>query len=197
MKHYGTITKINGAEVEPVDVIVGGSPCQDLSVAGKRAGLGGARSGLFMEQIRIIKEMREHDEASGRADRDVRPRYCVWENVPGALSSNNGEDFRIVLEEFCRIKAPGVTIPRPDRGGWNAAGCIVGDDYSVAWRIMDAQFWGVPQRRRRIALVADFAGQSAPEILFKRPCGTRRFEQSGASGQAASEDSAGSPDGSG
>ena len=117
MLHKGNISNIHPQECDVVDVVIGGSPCQDLSVAGKRAGLGGARSGLFMEQIRIIKEMREHDEASGRADRDVRPRYCVWENVPGALSSNNGEDFRIVLEEFCRIKAPGVTIPRPDRGG--------------------------------------------------------------------------------
>lgn len=140
--------------------------CQDLSVAGKRAGLDGERSGLFMEAIRIIKEMR--DETTKRADEHVRPRYAVWENVPGAYSSNKGEDFRVVLEELCRIKDGDAHVPRPTGGKWSNAGAVVGDGYSVAWRTLDAQFWGVPQRRRRIYLVADFGGQRAPEILFER-----------------------------
>ena len=168
MKHLGDITKINGAEIEPVDCIIGGSPCQDLSVAGKRAGLAGERSGLFMEQIRVIKEMREHDRTNGRTDEFIRPRFMVWENVPGALSSNNGEDFRAVLEETARIVCEDAVIPEPPRGGWTPSGCIMGDGWSVAWRVHDAQFWGVPQRRKRISLVADFGGQSAPEILFVR-----------------------------
>lgn len=159
MKHLGDITLIRGDEIEPVDCIIGGSPCQDLSVAGKRAGLSGARSGLFMEQIRIVKEMRK---------KYGKPRYMVWENVPGAFSSNRGEDFRIVLEEIVRIIDESAVIPRPPKGRWAYAGCVVGDGYSVAWRVHDAQFWGVPQRRRRIALVADFGGESAPEILFER-----------------------------
>ena len=170
MKHLGDITKINGAEVPPVHIITGGSPCQDLSVAGKRAGLAGERSGLFMEQIRIIKEMREHDKADGRSDVDIRPRYMVWENVPGAFSSNGGEDFRIILEETARIAHRDATIPQPEDGRWTPAGCIMGDGWSIAWRVHDAQFWGVPQRRKRIALVADFGGESAPEILFEREC---------------------------
>ena len=166
MKHLGDITKINGAAVEPVEVIIGGSPCQDLSVAGKRAGLNGERSGLFMEQIRIIKEMREKSAESG-AD-VIIPRFMVWENVPGAFSSNKGEDFRIVLEETARVCGPTSVIPRPEKGKWTNAGAIVGDGWSIAWRVFDAQFWGVPQRRRRIALVADFGGATAPEILFER-----------------------------
>ena len=160
MKHYGDITKINGATVEPVDAIIGGSPCQDLSVAGKRAGLAGARSGLFMEQIRIIKEMRS--KTNGKY-----PRFMVWENVPGAFSSNKGEDFRAVLEETARIADEAAVIPEPPKGKWQTVGCIVGDGWSIAWRVFDAQFWGVPQRRRRIALAADFGGESAPEILFE------------------------------
>lgn len=166
MKQLGDITKINGREIEPVEIIAGGSPCQDLSVAGQRAGLGGERSGLFMEQIRVIKEMR--DETSKRANEPVRPRYAMWENVPGAFSSNKGEDFRIVLEEFCKVKDESANVPRPADGKWQSCGCIVGDGYSVAWRVLDAQFWGVPQRRRRIWLVADFGGERAAEILFER-----------------------------
>ena len=161
MKHYGDISKMNGAAVEPVDVICGGSPCQDLSVAGKRAGLDGERSGLFREQIRIIKEMRE--ETNGQY-----PRYMVWENVPGALSSNKGADFRCVLEETARIKDAGFNVPMPAKNKWSTAGLIVGEGFSIGWRILDAQYWGVPQRRRRIFLVADFSGTSAGEILFKR-----------------------------
>lgn len=167
MKHYGDIKQINGSDVPPVNVIIGGSPCQDLSVAGKRAGLSGERSGLFMEQIRIIKEMRSADEQrNGTAH--VRPRYMVWENVPGAFSSNKGQDFRAVLEETARIvekELPNIPVPE---GGWHYSGVIMGNGFSIAWRVFDAQFWGVPQRRRRIALVADFGGCTAPEILFER-----------------------------
>ncbi len=168
MKHYGDITKINGAEMPIVDIICGGSPCQDLSVAGKRAGLAGERSGLFMEQIRIIKEMRDHDRANRRADEHIRPRYMVWENVPGAFSSNSGEDFRAVLEETAKVAERDASIPGFEGGKWPNAGCIMGNGWSIAWRIHDAQFWGVPQRRKRIALVADFGGLTAPEILFER-----------------------------
>ena len=151
-----------------VDCIIGGSPCQDLSVAGKRAGLAGERSGLYMEQIRIIKEMRHKDELRGRTGESIRPRYMVWENVPGAFSSNQGKDFAAVLEEAIKVAEPEAPdVPVPEKG-WPTSGCIMGDSWSVAWRVLDAQFWGVPQRRRRIALVADFGGQSAPEILFVR-----------------------------
>lgn len=167
MKHYGDITKINGAEVEPVNIIVGGSPCQDLSIAGKRKGMKHSefgddettRSGLFMEQIRIIKEMRNKHGADF-------PRYMVWENVPGAFSSNSGEDFRAVLEETARVSDPTISIPRSEK--WSNAGSILGNGFSISWRTFDAQYWGVPQRRRRIYLVADFRGQSAPKILFER-----------------------------
>lgn len=166
--HLGDITKISGYDAPPVEVIIGGSPCQDLSVAGKRAGLDGERSGLFMEQIRLIREMRENDRANGRTDEFIRPRFMVWENVPGAFSSNGGEDFRVVLEETVRVAEPTAVIPRPPKNKWTNAGCIMGNGWSVTWRIFDAQFWGVPQRRRRIALVADFGGNAAPEILFER-----------------------------
>jgi DNA (cytosine-5)-methyltransferase 1 len=168
MKHLGDICKISGYSAPIVDCIIGGSPCQDLSVAGKRAGLDGERSGLYMEQIRIVKEMRERDERNGRTDVDIRPRYMVWENVPGSFSSAKGEDFRIVLEELAKIADKDAVIPMPEKGKWTTCGCILGDGWSIAWRVLDAQFWGVPQRRRRIALVADFGGQSAPEILFVR-----------------------------
>ena len=176
MKHLGDITQINGAEIEPVDIITFGSPCQDLSVAGKRAGLAGERSGLFMEAVRIIKEMRN---TYAGTNEPIRPRFAVWENVPGAFSSNKGEDFRAVLEEICRVKDETVVIPRPPKGKWSTVGAIMGNGYSVAWRILDAQYWGVPQRRRRIFLVADFGGRTAPEILFKRKSLSRYIAESG------------------
>lgn len=187
MKHLGDITKINGYEAPSVDVIIGGSPCQDLSAAGKRAGLQGDRSGLFMEQIRIIKEMREASANNGAAE--IRPRYMVWENMPGAFSTNGGEDFRAVLEETVRIVDKDAVIPRPAGGKWRNSGCIVGDGFTVAWRVFDAQFWGVPQRRRRIALVADFGGGSASEILFERKGMQRGIEESGKERKRAAVDS--------
>lgn len=159
MKHLGDITKIHNAPF--VDCITFGSPCQDLSIAGKRAGLAGERSGLFMEAVRIIKEMR--DKSGG-----LYPTFAVWENVPGAFSSNRGEDFGAVLEELARIGQADVSVPRPENGKWAKAGFIAGNGWSIAWRTFDAQFWGVPQRRRRIAVVVDFAGQRAGEILFER-----------------------------
>ena len=172
MRHFGDITKLKGDSLPIVDIVTGGSPCQDLSVAGKRAGLDGERSGLFMEQIRLIKEMRENDRRNKGADVDIRflrPRFMVWENVPGAFSSNGGEDFRIVLEETAKVAERDACIPRLERGQkWAPSGCILGDGWSIAWRVHDAQFWGVPQRRKRISLIADFGGFSAPEILFER-----------------------------
>ena len=188
MKHYGDITKINGAEASVIDIITGGSPCQDLSVAGKRAGLAGERSGLFMEQIRIVKEMRERERATGRTGWMVRPRYMVWENVPGAFSSGTpkGADFAAVIEEIIKVAEPGaaVSVCVPN-GGWTKSGCYYAEDgsWSVAWRVHDAQFWGVPQRRKRIALVADFGGLSASEILFERKGLSGDSEQSGAKGE--------------
>ena len=163
MIHVGDITKLDGAKLPPVDVICGGSPCQDLSVAGLRKGLAGERSGLFMDQVRIVKEMRAEDERRGVSDDFIRPRYLVWENVPGAFSSGEpkGADFRRVLEEVCGISEKSVSIPGPPDGIWTPAGIVLGSGFSVAWRVLDAQFWGVPQRRRRIFLVADFGGHSA------------------------------------
>lgn len=181
MKHLGDITKINWFEVEPVDCVTGGSPCQDLSVAGKRAGLAGERSGLYMEQIRCIKELRQNDVKNGRTGAMVRPRWMVWENVPGAFSSNKGKDFAAVLEEAVKIVEPQAPpIPVPDKG-WPSAGCLSDVDgrWSIAWRVHDAQFWGVPQRRKRIALVCDFGGRTAPEILFERKGLSGDTEQSG------------------
>lgn len=172
MRHLGDVTKLNGYAVPVVDCITGGSPCQDLSIAGKRAGLAGERSGLFLEQIRIIKEMRARDRLLGKTGANIRPRYMVWENVIGAFSSNKGKDFAAVLTETIRVicpEAPDVPVPKLG-GGWPNAGCIydVLGRWSVAWRVHDAKFWGVPQRRRRIALIADFGGYTAPEILFER-----------------------------
>lgn len=174
MKHLGDVSRLNGADLEPVDILTGGSPCQDMSIAGRREGLEGERSTLFHQQIRIVKEMRK---AHGK------PRFMVWENVPGAFSSNKGEDFRTVLEEIARVKQPDAAIPEPEKragGGlrWNTAGSIMGDGYSIAWRVLDAQYWGVPQRRKRIYLVADFDGESAGKILFKPESLPWDFEKS-------------------
>lgn len=157
VRHYGDINSLNGAELPPVDIITFGSPCQDMSLAGRREGLSGSRSNLFYEAIRIIKEMR-------CATNGGYPRYIVWENVLGAFSSGKGEDFRAVLESVCKIKDEKVYIPRPEK--WNTAGQVVGDGFSVAWRVLNAQFWGVPQRRRRIFLVGCFNSERAGEILF-------------------------------
>lgn len=190
MKHLGDICKISGRDAPTVNLIIGGSPCQDLSTAGKHAGLSGERSGLFMEQIRIIKEMREKDAESGRTGADIRPRFMVWENVPGAFSVNGGRDFAAVLEETAKVadkEIPDIPVPA---NGWSNSGCIMGRGFSIAWRVLDAQFFGVPQRRRRIALVADFAGGAAPKILFEResvsghsePC---EAERKGTAGDAA------------
>ena len=160
VKHLGDVSKINGGEIPPVDIITFGSPCQDMSIAGKREGLAGGRSSLFYEAVRIIKEMR--CKTNGEY-----PRFVVWENVPGAFSSNKGEDFREVLKSLCEVKSTGVTVPEPPKGKWKNAGNIVADDFSIAWRVLDAQYWGVPQRRKRIYLVADFAGGCAGKILFE------------------------------
>ena len=187
MLHLGDITKINGAEAPVVDVVIGGSPCQDLSIAGKRAGLAGARSGLYMEQIRVVKEMREHDMASGRTGEFLRPRYMVWENVPGAFSSNGGKDFAAVLEEAIRVaepEAPDIEVPEKGWNTWGGYHDEMGGRWSVAWRVLDAQHWGVPQRRRRIALVADFGGDTAWEILFERQSMSGYPAESGAAGES-------------
>ena len=169
MTHEGDITKLNGKLLFPVDIICGGSPCQDLSVAGARAGLAGARSGLFMEQIRIIKEMRTAEQERGRTGEQIRPRFMVWENVPGAFSSGTpkGEDFRIVLEEILRIHHGGASVPRCFPYSWLDAGAIEPESsFSLAWRCLDAQYWGLAQRRKRIFLAVDFAGNTAPKFLF-------------------------------
>lgn len=158
VKHLGDINCINGAEIEPVDIITFGSPCTDLSVAGKRQGLNAARSGLFFQAVRIIKEMR-------CATNGKYPRFAVWENVVGALSSNKGEDFRCVLKELCKIKIPDISVPKPEK--WTKSGEILADGFSLAYRTVDAQYWGVPQRRMRIYLVADFDGECASKILFE------------------------------
>ena len=179
MKHLGDISKLHGAQLEPVDLITFGSPCQDLSVAGKRAGLKHetngdeetTRSGLFMEAVRIIKEMREATDGK-------YPRFALWENVPGAFSSNRGEDFRIVLEEIAKISEADALMPEVPKSGWAYADCYSGDGWSMAYRVLDAQHWGVPQRRRRIFLVADFAGERAEEILFERK-GLRGYFEEG------------------
>jgi DNA (cytosine-5)-methyltransferase 1 len=172
MKHLGDITKIHGDKIEPVDCITFGSPCQGLSMAGKRLGFDDNRSVLFLDAARIIKEMRI-------ATNGMYPTFAVWENVPGAFSSNGGEDFRAVLEELARVAQPDVSIPRPPRGGrWSKAGAIAGNGWSLAWRQLDAQYWGVPQRRKRIAIVVDFGGQRAAEILFERTSLSRHPDQS-------------------
>lgn len=190
MKHLGNITDINGAEVTPVDIICGGSPCQDLSVAGKQVGLhDGERSHLFFEMTRIIKEMR--GATNGRY-----PRYIVWENVPGAFSSNKGRDFLAVLQAFAEIADPDIHVPEPKQKAcrlvWKLSGYVAGDGWSLAWRTVDAQYWGVPQRRRRIYLVVDLGGECADEILFERtgvsgnsePCGAAREKTAGDAGRS-------------
>lgn len=195
MLHVGDITKLDGAKLPPVDVICGGSPCQDLSVAGQRRGLAGERSGLFMEQTRIAKEMRKSDEQRNVPAHLVRPRYLVWENVPGAFSSAEGEDFRAVIEEIVRIKYSACDVPRPESGRWESAGAVLlGNEFSLAWRVMDAQFWGVAQRRRRIFLVADFGGTTAPEILFKQDSLFGDIAQSGGPRQRAAAPAQGRTD---
>lgn len=188
MRHLGDISKVNGAEIEPVDIITFGSPCQDLSVAGKRAGLKHAdngdeettRSGLFIEAVRIIKEMRA-------ATNGVYPRFALWENVPGAFSSNKGEDFRIVLQELIQINEPAAVMPAVPKNGWPYADSYCGDGWSLAYRVFDAQYWGVPQRRRRIHLVVDFAGQCARNVLFERKGVRGYFDQSGPPRQTAAD----------
>lgn len=160
VKHLGDICNINGADIEPVDIITFGSPCQDISIAGKRAGLEkGERSNLFYQAVRIVKEMRE--KTNGKY-----PRFIVWENVYGAYSSNKGEDFKAVLETLCSVK-DNIDVPKPPKGKWTGAGLIMGNDYSIAWRTLSAEYWGVPQRRKRIYLVADFDGECAGKVLFE------------------------------
>ena len=181
MKHYGNVSEMDGGKVEPVDIITFGSPCQDMSVAGKRAGLEGARSNLFYEAVRIIKEMR-------KATGGEYPKWACWENVPGAFSSSGGEDFRCVLESLCGVIDESVSIPKPKK--WANAGEILGDGYSLAWRVLDAQFWGVPQRRKRIYLVADFTGGCAGKVLFESEGLSGYSPQGFRSWQAAPGDSA-------
>lgn len=171
VKHYGDVSAISGADLPPVDIITFGSPCQDMSIAGKRDGLDGSRSSLFYEAIRIAKEMR--CKTNGE-----KPRFIVWENVPGAFSSNKGQDFKAVLEAVISVKEPSASVPAPEKKGWPDADYYVGDGWSVAYRVFDAQWWGVPQRRKRIYLVADFADQSAPEILFNSE-GLSRYSAEG------------------
>ncbi len=160
VKHLGDISTVDGAKIAPVDIITFGSPCTDMSVAGKRAGLGGQQSCLFYQAIRIVKEMRCATDGK-------YPRFIVWENVPGAFSSNKGEDFKAVLEAVCSVKDESISVPGPPKGRWANAGSIVADGFSLAWRVFDSQFWGIPQRRKRIYLVADFAGGSAGKVLFE------------------------------
>ena len=185
MKQLGDVTKIDGASIDPVDVITFGSPCQDLSVAGKQTGIhDGERSSLFFEAIRIIKEMRG-------ATNGKYPRFAVWENVPGAFSSNKGADFRAVLQALCEVGGEAVPVPEPPKGKWAKAGCVVGDGYSLAWRVYDAQYWGVPQRRKRIYLVADFGSERAGEILFEREGVRGDSAQGGEAREGAADDAAG------
>lgn len=191
MKHLGSVTEVKGNEIEPVDIITFGSPCQDLSVAGKQLGIhGGERSNLFFEAIRIIKEMR-----NGTSNQ--YPRFAVWENVPGAFSSNGGADFQAVLQAFCDICEEGrISVPQP-QGRWKPAGCIVGNGFSVAWRVYDAQFWGVPQRRKRIYLIADFGSERAGEILFESEGVCWNPAESRKARENAAKYVAGCPEGSG
>ena len=160
MKHLGDISAINGANIEPVDIITFGSPCTDMSIAGKRAGLDGAQSSLFYQAIRVIKEMR--CATNGRY-----PRWICWENVVGAFSSNRGFDFKAVLDAVIGIIEPGAEVPMPAKGHWPSADLYMGDGWSVAYRTFDSQYWGIPQRRRRIYLVGDLGGRCAGRVLFE------------------------------
>ena len=187
VKQLGSVTDIDGGAAEPVDIISFGSPCQELSVAGKQLGIHeGQRSNLFFEAVRIIKEMRKADEARGRTGKSIRPRFAVWENVPGAFSSNKGADFKAVLEALAGVIEADVSIPQPKR--WDTGGGIVGNGWSLAWRVYDAQYWGVPQRRKRIYLVADFAGERAGEILFERESVRGHSSQGGETGKGTAVD---------
>lgn len=211
MKHLGDITKISGYDVPITDSVFFGAPCQDLSVAGKRAGMKHTdmgddettRSGLFYNAVRIIKEMRKKDAAQRRCSAQfIRPRYAIYENVPGAFSSNNGEDFRCVLESLAKIVKEDASIPMPEKNKWANAGAIVGDGWSIAWRVLDGQFWGptyyddagvpiklgTPQRRKRISVIADFGGECASEILFERKSLRGDFETSRETWQGTSSD---------
>ena len=190
MKHYGDVSALDGGKIEPVDVITFGSPCQNLSLAGNRSGLDGEKSSLFFEAIRVIKEMRS--ETNGQY-----PRWIVWENVPGAFSSNKGRDFKAVLDAVCSVKDETASVPEPAEGKWTAAGEIVADDYSIAWRVLDAQYHGVPQRRKRIFLVADFNGGSAGKILFESESVPWHTPPGFREGQDAAEDIGESTDTSG
>ena len=184
MIHLGDVSKINGARIKPCDVVSFGSPCQDMSIAGKREGIKHevngdeetTRSGLFMEAARIIKEMRE-------ATNGVYPAFAVWENVPGAFSSNKGEDFKIVLQTLIQIVEPTAVVPDVPKAGWSYYDCWLGDGWSIAYRTFDAQYWGVPQRRRRIYLALDLRGQRAGKVLFERESLSGYFAQSGAERQ--------------
>ena len=202
MRHLGDITKINGGKIEPVDLIIGGSPCQDLSVAGLRKGLQHeslgdeetTRSGLFMEQIRIVKEMRENERRNGVPADLIRPRWMVWENVPGAFSSNSGCDFAAVIEETIKIVQEDIPSVQVPKGGWSKSGCFYDElgRWSIAWTVHNAADWCVPQRRQRISLVADFNGMCAPEILFERKGLLWHPGESGEEGKGTSTDSEGS-----
>ena len=208
MKHLGNVCDIDGAKIPVVDCITFGAPCQDLSIAGKRAGMKHedagddetTRSGLFFEAIRIIKEMRDKDGADGRPSELVRPRFAVYENVPGAFSSNKGKDFQAVLTELVRIaKADADDVPIPDKGRWPHSGVLegMGDNgcpFSIAYRVVDAQHWGVPQRRKRICVVADFGGLSASEVLFERKSVCGHTSQSREKRQRTSDPAEGSVD---
>lgn len=203
MKHLGDVSAVNGADIDPVDIITFGSPCQDMSVAGKRNGLKHedqgddetTRSGLFFEAIRIIKEMRLSTNGTS-------PRYAVWENVPGAFSSNRGYDFLAVLQAFASVREPSVSIPEPARSGksdgltWLRSGCIMGNGWSLAWRTLDAQYWGVPQRRNRIYLVADFSSECAREVLLESHRLRGNNSESEEARERVAEDAAGRADGS-
>ncbi len=192
MKHLGDITQINGGEIPVVDVITGGSPCQDLSIGGFRQGLAGERSGLFMEQMRVVKEMRNKEIENGKPEYLAKPRFIIWENVRGAFSSNSGYDFQTVLNEIVKIcvhDAPNV--PMPEGGGrWTTSGCLYDEmgRWSIAWRLHNSEFWGVPQRRERIALVSDFGGLCAPEVLFERKGLHWYPDEIGEKGKAAPRD---------